>query len=93
MSFQLVFKALSDPTRRQILDLLRPGKLTAGEIVEQFESSGATISKHLSILKQADLVVDTKEGKYVYYELNTSVMESAIQWLLSFNQESRKEDK
>ncbi len=90
LSFQDVFKALSDPTRRKILDILKPGRLTAGEIVDQFDSAGSTISRHLSILKQAGLVVDIKEGQFVYYELNTSVLETAIQWLL--NLEEGKEE-
>ncbi|MCR8969409.1 autorepressor SdpR family transcription factor [Facklamia sp. 7083-14-GEN3] len=82
MSFQLLFKALSDPNRRKILELLRPGPLTAGEIVSHFDSAGSTISKHLSILKQADLVTDKRDGQYIYYELNTSVLDSVIQWLI-----------
>lgn len=81
MGFQQTFKALSDPTRRRILELLKPGRMSAGEIVNQFEFSGATISNHLSVLKEADLVIDVKEGKYVYYELNTSVVEDAMKWL------------
>ncbi|MGF3067402.1 autorepressor SdpR family transcription factor [Facklamia sp. P12945] len=83
MSVQLLFKALSDPNRRKILELLRPGPLTAGEIVRQFESAGSTISKHLSILKQADLVIDKREGQFIYYELNSSVLDGVIQWLMN----------
>ncbi|MGX7109508.1 autorepressor SdpR family transcription factor [Facklamia miroungae] len=83
MSFQMLFKALSDPNRRKILELLRPGPLTAGEIVRHFNSAGSTISKHLSILKQADLVIDKREGQFIYYELNTSVLDSVIQWLIN----------
>ena len=81
MGFQETFKALSDPTRRRILEILKPGRMTAGEIVEQFNVTGATISRHLSVLKEAGLVSDSKEGKYVYYELNTSVVEEAMKWL------------
>ena len=81
MKFQETFKALSDPTRRNILEILKPSRMTAGEIVSKFDVTGATISRHLSVLKEAGLVSDTKEGKYVYYELNTSVMEEAMQWL------------
>lgn len=92
MSFQEVFKALSDPTRRKILDILKPGKLTAGEIVDHFDSAGSTISRHLSVLKQAGLVVDFKEGQFIYYELNTSVLETAIQWLLSLENEKDDQD-
>lgn len=81
MKFQETFKALSDPTRRCILEILKPGRMTAGEIVNKFDVTGATISRHLSVLKDAGLVSDTKEGKYVYYELNTSVVEEAMKWL------------
>lgn len=83
LRFQETFKALSDPTRRNILEILKPGRMTAGEIVSQFNVTGATISRHLSILKEAGLVSDTREGKYIYYELNTSVVEEAMQWLAS----------
>jgi len=81
MGFQETFKALADPTRREILEILKPGRMAAGEIVNHFDVTGATISRHLSILKEAGLVMDSKEGRYVYYELNTSVMEEAMKWL------------
>ncbi len=81
MGFQETFKALSDPTRRRILEILKPGRMTAGEIVAVFDVTGATISRHLSVLKNAGLVSDLKVGKYIYYELNTSVVEEAMQWL------------
>lgn len=81
MGFQETFKALSDPTRRHILELLKPGRMTAGDIVQKFNVTGATISRHLAVLKQAGLVSDIKEGKYVYYELNASVVEEAMSWL------------
>ena len=81
MAFQRTMKALSDPIRRQILELLRPGRLSAGEIAEQFPVSGAAVSKHLSVLKDADLIRDTREGKFIYYELNTSVLEEVMLWL------------
>ena len=74
-------KALSDPIRREILELLKSGKLSAGEIAEKFPVSGAAISKHLSVLKEADLIRDTREGKFIYYELNTSVLEEVMLWL------------
>lgn len=73
MSFTNTFKALSHPVRREILDLLKMGKMSAGEIADQFELTGATISHHLNVLKQADLVVETREKNFIYYELNTSV--------------------
>ena len=79
--FDKTFKALSDPTRRQILELLRRGPKSAGEISEQFGTSGATISHHLSVLKDAGLVSDEKRGKYIYYSLDTSVMEDIFAWL------------
>ena len=81
MSFADTFKALSDPTRREILNLLKQEKLTAGEIVAHFDTTGATISHHLSILKQAGLISDEKKGKYIYYELNMSVFEEILHWI------------
>jgi DNA-binding transcriptional ArsR family regulator len=87
MGFQESFKALSDPTRRQIIEILRSGKMSAGEIVEHFQMTGASISHHLSILKNADLVVDDKQGKYIYYELNLSVVEEILAWLASLKEE------
>ncbi len=81
MGFAETFKALSDPIRRQILMLLRDGTMTAGEIGSHFEMTGATISYHLSILKKADLVTETKYKNYIYYELNTSVIEEVMMWL------------
>ena len=81
MGIQSTLKALSDPIRRQILDMLKPGRLSAGEIAEKFPVSGAAISKHLSVLKEADLIRDTREGKFIYYELNTSVLEEVMLWL------------
>ena len=81
MGIQSTLKALSDPIRREILELLKSGKLSAGEIAEKFPVSGAAISKHLSVLKDADLIRDTREGKFIYYELNTSVLEEVMLWL------------
>ena len=72
MGIQKTFKALSDRNRRQILDLLKRRPMTAGEIGEHFPVSGATMSHHLSILKDAELILDDRQGKYIYYELNTS---------------------
>ncbi|WP_312353423.1 autorepressor SdpR family transcription factor [Aminipila sp.] len=80
MGFQESFKALSDSTRREILQLLKSGSLSAGEIVEHFDMTGATISHHLTILKNAGLIVDKKVGKYIYYELNLSVVEEVMSW-------------
>ena len=81
MSFGQTFKALSDPVRREILTLLQQGKFSAGEIGSHFDMTGATISYHLSILKKADLVYESKYKNYVYYELNTSVVEELMVWL------------
>lgn len=78
---QNTMKALSDPIRREILGLLKTGRLSAGEIAEKFPVSGAAISKHLSVLKEADLIRDAREGKFIYYELNTSVLEEVMLWL------------
>lgn len=74
-------KALADPTRREILNLLKHGRLSAGEIGEHFPMTGASISRHLSVLKEADLIRDTREGKYIYYQLNASVLEEVMLWL------------
>jgi DNA-binding transcriptional ArsR family regulator len=81
MGIQKTFKALSDRNRRQILDLLKRRPMTAGEIGEHFPVSGATMSHHLSILKDAELILDDRQGKYIYYELNTSVVEELISWV------------
>lgn len=81
MGFAETFKALSDPVRREILTMLKEGRLSAGEIGSHFDMTGATISYHLSILKKADLVFETKEKNYIYYELNTSVIEEVMLWL------------
>ena len=81
MGIQNTMKALSDPIRREILELLKSGRLPAGEIAEKFPVSGAAISKHLSALKDADLIRDTRQGKFIFYELNTSVLEEVMLWL------------
>ena len=89
MGIQNTLKALSDPIRRQILDMLKPGRLSAGEISEKFQVSGAAVSKHLSVLKEADLIRDTREGKFIYYELNTSVLEEVMLWLVDLKGEEK----
>jgi len=88
MGFQESFKALSDQTRRQIIQLLRNGKMSAGDIGEHFQVTGASISHHLSILKNAGLIIDDKKGKYIYYELNISVVEEIMSWLASLKEEN-----
>ena len=81
MGIHNTLKALADPTRREILELLKQGRLAAGEIVDHFQISGAAISRHLSVLKDADLIRDTREGKFIYYELNASVLEEIMLWI------------
>lgn len=81
MSFADTFKALGDPVRRDILTLLKGGRLSAGEIGKHFDMTGATISYHLNILKKADLVHESREKNFIYYELNTSVVEEIMLWL------------
>jgi len=81
MGFADTFKALGDPIRREILTLLKGGRLSAGEIGSHFDMTGATISYHLNILKKADLVHESREKNFIYYELNTSVVEEIMLWL------------
>ena len=81
MSIQKTMRALADPIRREILDLLKGGRMSAGEIVERFPVTGASVSRHLSVLKEADLVRDTREGKFIYYDLNASVLEEIMLWI------------
>ncbi|MDE3252531.1 MAG: winged helix-turn-helix transcriptional regulator [Bacteroidota bacterium] len=80
-----LFKALNDATRREILEMLKEGDLTAGEIAERFDISKPSISHHLDLLKQADLVTAVKEGQYIRYSLNTTVMDEVLKWFLQFN--------
>ena len=75
------FKALSDPTRREILNLLKKGSLTAGEISDKFDMTPATISHHLSVLKEAKLIIDEKKGKYIHYELSMTMLEEMLGWV------------
>ena len=81
MSLQNTLRALSDPIRREILNLLKGGRMAAGQIVEHFDVTGASISRHLSVLKEADLIRDTREGKFIYYDLNASVLEEILLWV------------
>ena len=91
MGLQNTLKALSDPTRREILNLLKAGRMSAGDIVDRFEVTGASISRHLSVLKDADLIRDTREGKHIYYELNTSVLEEIMLWVADLKGEHEDE--
>ncbi|MBE6894764.1 MAG: winged helix-turn-helix transcriptional regulator [Ruminococcaceae bacterium] len=88
---QDTIKALADPTRRKILELLKKGPLSAGEIGEHFDMTGATLSHHLSTLKKAGLVDDSKKGTFVYYEINTSVMEDILTWVAGFMEDKKDE--
>lgn len=93
MSINNTLKAISDPTRREILSILRENKMAAGDIVNHFDISGAAISRHLSILKEADLVRDIRDGKYIYYELNTSIFEDVLTWIINFKGGEADENK
>ena len=81
MGLQQTLKALADPIRREILNLLKKGRMPAGEITAHFSVSAPAISRHLSVLKEADLIRDTREGKFIYYKINTSVLEETMLWL------------
>ncbi len=84
IEMNIVFKALNDPTRRSILELLQKNDMTAGDIADKFQISFPSISHHLDLLKQAQLVTTQKEGQYVYYSLNTTVVDEIVKWLLQF---------
>lgn len=92
MGLQETLKAISDPSRREILGILKDGQKTAGEIGTHFDATGATISHHLSILKQAGLISDEKKGKYIYYELNMSVFEEILNWITGLKGEMKDEN-
>lgn len=81
MGMQQTLRALADPVRRDILNMLKTGRMSAGEITERFPITGAAVSRHLSVLKEASLITDEREGKYIYYELNASVLEEIMLWL------------
>lgn len=81
MGLQQTLRALADPIRRDILNLLKSGRMSAGDIVEHFDVTGASISRHLSVLKDADLIRDAREGKFIFYELNVSVLEETMLWI------------
>lgn len=81
VSMQDTLQALADPTRREILNLLKQSRMSAGEISNHFSISGAAVYRHLSVLKEADLIRDEREGKYIYYELNATVLEEILLWI------------
>ena len=85
-----LFKALNDPTRREILEMLKEGDLTAGQIADKFHISKPSISHHLDLLKQADLVVAVKEGQFITYSINTTVLDEMLQWILHFSTKKKK---
>lgn len=85
-----LFKALNDPTRREILEMLKDGDLTAGEIADKFNISKPSISHHLDLLRQAELVTSVKEGQFIYYSLNTTVMDEILKWFVQFTKTKKK---
>ena len=91
MALHHTLKALSDPIRREILNLLKTGRMSAGEIAEHFPVTDASISRHLSVLKEADLIRDTREGKYIFYDLNVSVLEEIMLWIRDLKGDSDNE--
>ncbi len=91
MGIQNTLRALSDPIRREILNMLKGGRMSAGEICERFDVTGASISRHLSVLKDADLIRDKREGKFIFYEINTSVLEETILWIKDLKGEGKDE--
>ena len=91
MSLQNTLKALSDPIRRDILNLLKQGRMSAGDISSRFDVTGASISRHLSVLKEADLIRDPREGKFIYYDLNASVLEEILLWISELKGEDTHE--
>lgn len=90
MSINKVFKALADPTRREILDLLKEQNLTAGEIADHFQISKPSISRHLNVLKEAELVWDERKANYIVYSLNTTVFQEVLKWIIHFQDEKEK---
>ena len=91
MSLQNTLRAISDPTRREILDMLKGGRMSAGDIVSRFEVTGASISRHLSVLKEADLIREKREGKFLFYEINTSVLEDILLFIKNLKGEGKND--
>ena len=89
MGIQNTLRALADPIRREILGMLKSGRMAAGEIAERFDVTQASISRHLAVLKEADLIRDRREGKYIYYELNASVLEEIMLWISDLKGDGR----
>ena len=93
MGIQNTLRALADPIRREILNLLKGGRMSAGEISDHFDVTGASISRHLSVLKEADLIRDPREGKFIYYDLNASVLEEIMLWITDLNGDNSHAEK
>ena len=91
MALQHTLKALADPIRREILNMLKGGRMSAGEITDHFAVTGASISRHLSVLKDADLIRDTREGKFIFYDINTSVLEETMLFLADLKGDTNDE--
>lgn len=91
MGINNTLKALADPIRREILNMLKSGRMSAGDISDKFPVTGASISRHLSVLKEADLIRDTREGKFIYYELNASVLEEIMLWITDLKGENNND--
>lgn len=89
MGLQHTLKALADPIRREILNMLKEGPMAAGDIADRFDVTGASISRHLSVLKEADLIRDRRAGKFIYYELNASVLEEIILWIRNLSEDTQ----
>ena len=92
MSLQNTLRAISDPIRREILEILKDGRMSAGDIVARFEVTGASISRHLSVLKEADLIRDKREGKFIFYELNTSVLEDIMIFITNLKGDKKNDE-
>ena len=92
MGLQNTLRAISDPIRREILEMLKDGRMSAGDIVAHFEVTGASISRHLSVLKEADLIRDKREGKFIFYELNTSVLEDIMIFITNLKGDKKNDE-
>ena len=92
MGMSETLKAISDPVRRKIIEMLRKEKMTAGDIANKFNLTNSTVSYHLSYLKKADLIKEEKKKKYIYYKLNTSVFEEILVWIYQFGKDDKKGD-
>ena len=90
--WQNTLRAISDPIRREILEMLKDGRMSAGDIVARFEVTGASISRHLSVLKEADLIRDKREGKFIFYELNTSVLEDIMIFITNLKGDKKNDE-